>query len=664
MQNGASSKKKIKSTETDRNYEHAFESSFRECKFQPYQTFIDELNASSINEQIADWFAMLFNANPAVTEKSIKVDVFLITKVACGIVEEIPAAEILHLLIKLYPSLDENARLASIYLVKELIKQDSDQQWCCSLEFDDAFKQFIDVIDTSNYALYTLKNKICEYYEDKKQNDPEVKKSPISEKWADFSTNIIIIKDKKQRKQWAKLFVSDVNNLFCQGLIALTPLQMFTVNIIKRADSNQPWLAYTALCNKLTHWVSKDILSTEVRELRVKKVEFYLECLKYFIDNKHINLGGAFCIYNALQHTTVSRLPEVKKQIGTESFKKYIELFGFSKNFEKLREFILLHRHCIPQMSIIGSDKSFYSEKALNSRILMNGEINHKHIQLREFLKTLPPFQLQCNIQTQLDEFEPNEGLQYKLSYSIEPPLVIDLEENLTDEILLVKVQAFTIKSAPLVVKINENRYFQEEAKQMILLTRSTALTSQYQILGMETDDPLIMACDLAINKFAQLGSVVVKPCPMAIEEKIEQIADNFSDLTLNTTSLSNTRKVRRSKANSMEIKTPRTEPSSKTDKRSKRRSDKPYNYHVPHNPELTFSPQRIRKTDNSYSLLDQNYSFNDTNSEYIPQWNSRKKTYSTNLESLPEHTNSIEEIENKVKNDENLKTTHGKKYK
>ncbi len=418
-----------------------------------------------------------------------------LTQIAYGLIEEISPLEILKMLTQDYKDMTWEARLSSIYLVKELIRIDSKNEWIANSKFQAALEKF----------LYPLSNVIA-------TASLTVKIKQL------YKHNLITSIDYHQS---AAALSFDLAKAFTAATLQLTPQNFLAVNILKKAENNSAFQAVSTLTNKLSQIVCMDILLAPTIEIAIQRYTFYLDVIKHCLkeetsstrNNMPYNFAAAFAIYTGLQFNALRRLECINQRLLAEDkqklqkydgisqrLQKYDRLFSNQGAFKALRDLMNQFPECIPLIAIYSADKDKISENTkLADRIMLFGKLNQKFSEHFDYLCTLQHLNAtpyRTDFMGQLEDFVYSERGTYWYSYQLEPAKIIQLDEPLDLTKLETALKFCKDIHAPLVVEQASKRYTGKDAKKLL----SNHLVKQ--AAPQETVDIIIKLCKVIIKNF------------------------------------------------------------------------------------------------------------------------------------------------------------------
>jgi hypothetical protein len=181
--------------------------------------------------------------------------------------------------------LAENQKLSCVYLVKELIAQDTDNEWVITPEFGESFNDFVTKINTDLLAMQTLVMKLKALYTSKVG-------SPYLSSPQDLAF--------------------DLTRSFAQAIVDITP-RNFRLSTLSDKNQSLAFVRLNELTVKLTQRVCLDILEAKNLEESSALFEFYMEVMAELLKKPKngglvYNVGAAFAIFNGLQMGAVTRL--------------------------------------------------------------------------------------------------------------------------------------------------------------------------------------------------------------------------------------------------------------------------------------------------------------------------------------------------------------------
>lgn len=474
---------------------------------------------------------------PAKSSKSGKLDLkkemasqinpIQLTRIAFGITEVMSPTDIVNTLKKYYDKMDYRAKLASIYFIKEIIRQDTSNELIDAFDFAKAFSRFVNNIGNS-FAMTSLKGKLQKYHQTK------------------LTRTAIYLQDKQS-------FAFDLANMFREAVLDISPKDFQAVNLLKNKDNNRPFLALSALTNQLSHLVCLDILHAPSGQEGLERMMYFMDmiaiCLKEPKANASpilpYNLAAAAAIYNGLKFNVITRLSHIKDLPDAygRAMERYDELFHVSSR--GLRSAMLETPACIPVIAVYSADKDKISEnKLLADRVILFGKLNEQyaaHCAYLQSLEQLASMPSHSDIHKHVQKVEFSDESAYWYSYHLEPARVIELSEQATlgdvAKILSDLKHCRDVRSC-LAVTLNNQNYRGTSAKNRII--------SYLGKLSLPTDTvkEITTLCDKVIEQFyndapvAAKGKFTAEHAPKklkraAASHEAEDITHAFADMKL-----------------------------------------------------------------------------------------------------------------------------------
>ena len=343
-----------------------------------------------------------------------------LTQYAFGIIEELSPLKILSILNEYYPKMNMAAKLACIYFVKELIRQDTAGEWVNNAAFIKSYDEFLINIGET-LAMAGIRSQMKKL----------LGQSPIA-------------------------IAFDLTKAFAITTLQLTPKLFQTLHLLKKVDENEAFQAISTLTNRLSEHVCMDVLLSKTPEEAAARYCFYIDVIQHCLAELNNNYAAAFAIYNGLQFNVIQRLKSITSLIPDDyqgSMRRFERLFHPS--FTGLRQLMLEHPNCIPVTAFYSKSKASISEiEDAPTRIMMYGKLNSQFAKHNEHLRKLPHLteRYRTDICEKLDKMAYNDTHAYWYSYQLEPARVIKLESTLTADALRVGLRHCKDVHSPLVV--------------------------------------------------------------------------------------------------------------------------------------------------------------------------------------------------------------------
>lgn len=433
-----------------------------------------------------------------------------LSHIAFGITEELKPTDIIRLLTKQLPGMELNAKLACIFFIKELIRQDSANEWCRESEFRKLFREFIRNIG-SNLAMTSLKGKLQDYFR---------RRQPLA-----YLKSI-------------DAFTFDLNKLFSDDILKLSPKAFLATNLLKNAANNQVFLTLSEHTNQLSQRVCMDILRAESPEEGAKRFVYYMDVIDRCVAQK--NYAAAFAIYNGLQFNVVQRLKEIKKHIPDANHKAMTSYDSiFHPSGKGLRSLMIEYSDCIPVVAFYSADKDKISENSqLSDRVALFGKLNQQFTLHREYLSSLAPVHAAnylTDLCEQLQRMTFSQVESYWYSYHLEPARVLILDDNININSMLADLKLCRDMRSPLVVKQANKEYRHALAKDQI----TTLLKVQNYNEAITAE--ILSLCDKVIQQFSddmpasekRKNRVPRRKFALDDANQIEQVTDELARLNV-----------------------------------------------------------------------------------------------------------------------------------
>ncbi|MCS5711872.1 RasGEF domain-containing protein [Candidatus Berkiella aquae] len=350
-------------------------------------------------------------------QMALRINPAQLTLKAHGITEFFTPTEILVTLTKHYPNMNEQAKLACIYFVKEIIRLDGAKDWIDNPEFEEAFTAFLNNLN-QKMAFVTLKIKLQNFYQHQLNKLP-----PYLNAAAPLE------------------MVRDLAKVFTEATLAITPERFRAINLLKKAKDNQPFLQFSDLVNQTSQLVCRDILCARSQVHAETIFKFYMDVLKICLNENNaydlpVNLPAATAIYLGFQNKAVSRLSFIKNMMNDifkKEFAKYDILFAPSLS-ELSSSMKATQGKCVPMLTVYTDAKNRVLEQIpadqMDSRITAFGKINEEYAKHHPYLQSFPVVPYMTDFHDRVTHIHFTDTDAYWLSYTLEPARIINLDHS------------------------------------------------------------------------------------------------------------------------------------------------------------------------------------------------------------------------------------------
>ncbi len=295
------------------------------------------------------------------SKTSKQINPLQLSRIAYGIIEKQNPTNIVRLLTKQltnqFSSMELNAKLACIFFIKELIRQDSNNESTNNIEFSNAFAEFITNIG-NNLAMISLKGKLQSYYQ---------RRMPLP-----YLDNI-------------EAFTFDLTKLFSDAILRLSPKAFLATNLLMNATTNHAFLTLTKRTNQISQLVCKDIRQASSPQEGAEHFVYYMDVIERCITTH--NYAAAFAIYKGLPFNGIE---QSILDAYDEAITRYDTLFDRSN--KGLRDLMQENPACIPVVAIYLADKLIITEDThtpLSDRIALFGKLNQQFAEHRDYISSL-----------------------------------------------------------------------------------------------------------------------------------------------------------------------------------------------------------------------------------------------------------------------------------
>jgi hypothetical protein len=310
-------------------------------------------------------------------EKFNVIDGIYIANFAHGIVNFYSHLEVLKIVSASFQRLDELGRLRGLFLIKELILQDTNNSEIKKPEFIQEWKDFSAKVKAGFQQLYKTSFKLlAELY--KLKNNFYLTQSSPEDLGGEYIFGFEFAqlgRNKDQDKNLVLNLCHDIKSIYSIYFMSLSPSELMQKAWAK--DNKQEIcpnvFKMTDLFNKLSKMVAYDIIYSSNIKMRVKRICFYLDVATSLIyDDPLPDYNGAHAILSGLNVNPVIRLKEtwiaVDDQVGYKQKREDLEhIFSPSKNFKTLRE--LQTKPSIPFLGLITRDLTFAEDGNISDNV-------------------------------------------------------------------------------------------------------------------------------------------------------------------------------------------------------------------------------------------------------------------------------------------------------
>ncbi len=360
-----------------------------------------------------------------------------LTDIAFGIIEELTPLEIITILNECYSQLDGTAKLACVYFIKELIRQDIASEWVNDTAFIKCYDEFLQNLDDT------------------------------------LASTAIRIYMRKLLGQTALAMAFDLTKAFSEAILRLTPQYFQASHMLKKAEDNEAFQALSALTNHLSEYVCMDILLNKTPEECAARYRFYIDVIQFCLAEQTNNYAAAFAIYNGLQFYPIQRLNSITSLILDDyqsKMRRFEELFHPS--CKELRPLFQKQPHCVPVVAFYSKTKDTISQyEDFTMRVMMYGQLNAQFAKHCQYLRSLPHLSehYRTDICAQLEKTTYNDKQACWYSFQFEPARVIKLESSLTKEDLEVSLKFCREVHSPIVINVGNKKHSGLAARQQIV---------------------------------------------------------------------------------------------------------------------------------------------------------------------------------------------------
>ncbi|MBS0289573.1 MAG: hypothetical protein JSS07_06025 [Proteobacteria bacterium] len=373
-------------------------------------------------------FNEMATTQPPINEP-VQVDETSLTYLIFGILEQVKPFDLLKFLSTQFFLLNYQQQSLCVYLIKELIKHDTDNEYIKETAFEECLTELLDDTRLSPALKQLVKPKILKYYELKckfKLSEFESLRLNENPKLIDSS---LILKG-KDKKVHAGLLAKDLCQIISDQLLKLTFSCFLTKDLANNEIRvNNAWSELVVLINQISNMVSFDILEGKKSKDRRKIVQFYVECIKQCLEASTPNFGAAMAIYSGLYSSEVSRLPDNPYlHVPPE----WDNLFDFRGCYASLHKLTLATNCALPYLGTYSSVKVKGAENPFYARMLLWGRINYTLYLNRLTATQYPSHNLKTEILHRLRKTAENinDRVKDSKSYNIKPPKIIHLDSE------------------------------------------------------------------------------------------------------------------------------------------------------------------------------------------------------------------------------------------
>ncbi|MFI4938130.1 MAG: RasGEF domain-containing protein [Candidatus Berkiellales bacterium] len=382
-----------------------------------------------------------------------KFNAITLSSLVSGVLEEITAVQFFSLINDKYIKADLSGQLVCIYLVKELILLDADNEWIMDPDFQSQFDQFLQ------------KTRACSALEAQGFSDSlnqffQLKRSVTLKHEPSLTTIDTPFTFPAEEGQVSVFLGEDLLKIFADALLQLTPMHFRATSLFKKEEEekekeeeekeekekkerkerkekkekNDPWQKLSRLTNEVSRMVCLDILKAK----EIKSIfKFYLDVIDACLSEEKtsaLNLSAAFAIYNGLHFPTITRL-ELNRELSPRRqgrLQHFKGVFSFERGFDPLRQLGLKNPNSLPVTAILAGDKEEAQQKSIEIRLLANGKINRQLFDHRLFLASLPVMPYKTELLKKLETLDYSVQVAEALSHAIKPPTEQETAEALS----------------------------------------------------------------------------------------------------------------------------------------------------------------------------------------------------------------------------------------
>lgn len=332
-------------------------------------------------------------------QKPVIVNGRYLSEFAHGIVEFYSPFSVFNKIAERFGSLMPLAKLRALYLMKELMMQDTDNRFVGNDVFKIAWKAFKKSIKTNEIMLYhAIMKKLNIIYEAKKDfYMTAVAPLDIEEAPLVLDSLLASINSRKgSDTELVDVLAQDIRQINALYYLCLSPNELRTKSwqAIDKEEVSPNAVKLTKFFDGLAKMVVYDILSLSDIKARARRISFYLDVAFDLVDESKglPDFHGAHSILSGLANVSISRLKDSWALVDSAHIvqkAKLERIFNPHHNYEKLRS--MHEKNGIPFLGLLTRDITFILDSnEPEDAILLLGRAQMKLIQVRMNLLNYP----------------------------------------------------------------------------------------------------------------------------------------------------------------------------------------------------------------------------------------------------------------------------------
>ncbi|MFO1258302.1 MAG: RasGEF domain-containing protein [Gammaproteobacteria bacterium] len=329
-----------------------------------------------------------------------------LSEFAHGILEFYSILTVFNRIVERFDVLTHLAKLRALYLIKEIMLQDTGNRYIGNDIFKTAWKNFRKSIKTSDVTFYnSVFEKLNKFYEAKLDfYITSVPPLSIKDSAIPQDGRLTVASTRKGHdNQLVEDLAADIRQINAVYFLCLSPdeLRSKSWQALNREELSPNSLKLTQFFDSLAKMVIYDIVALRDVKARAKRISFYLDVAFRLVDETRglSDYHGAHAILSGLSHNTVSRLKETWGLVDGAHLSQKAKLeniFSPLYNFRNLRT--LHERNAIPFLGVITRDLTFILDSnEPHNAVLLLGALQIRVLQTRLHLLA-EPFQIRTDI--------------------------------------------------------------------------------------------------------------------------------------------------------------------------------------------------------------------------------------------------------------------------
>lgn len=463
-------------------------------------------------------------------EKCYVVDGTYIANFAHGIVNFYSHLDVLKIVSASFQRLDELGRLRGLFLLKELILQDTNNSQIKKLEFIQEWKEFRRKVKSDSPQLYIAAFPLLANLYQLKKNF-HLTQSPPEDLGGEYIFGFEFAqlgRNKIQDRDLILYLCHDIKAIYSIYFMSLSPSELIQQAWVKdnKKEIAPNVFKMTDLFNKLSKMVAYDVIYSSNIKMRVKRICFYLDVATSLIyDDAFPDYNGAHAILSGLNVNPVIRLKEtwiaVDDQTGYKQKREDLErIFSPSKNFKTLRE--LQTRPSIPFLGLITRDLTFAEDGNISDNVAQAlGSIHLDVINARINLLSRPIVNPKTDLLKRLERLNDHtDETLYERSRLVEEQIMV-LNDSTARPDFIVYLQYRLEANLGLKIRRGDSVLENKKALHSILSWLKKTLRSQ---VGSNADDISVDLEEVECKTILALCSEMLDEKKIDINALLEQL--------------------------------------------------------------------------------------------------------------------------------------------